>query len=709
MPPTTNQPGRQFHIPEMSEMPEMKEAPDETTGKYRFIDLFAGIGGFRFGFEPKGGECVWSCEIDRFSRRTYVHNHDEQEENIFPDVRDATPSDVPDHDILIAGFACFGKETQVLTERGYISIPDVNIGDRVLTHKGRWMPVTAVMSRENADLRRIKAQGVPGIITTNEHPFYTRKQGQKWNNDKRSYDIILGDPEWTNAEVVNKKFYVSQVIPEVSQNEFSHEFWWIVGRYLADGYRGQRHHTSSGNLIPKDQGRVVISCDRKETQEIEERIQALGYHSTTSHAQSADNHIITNQKLYQFLEPFGQYSYGKRLPRVALELEPDKAKSLLEGYMSGDGSKPSEQYGMLWETGSVSKALALGIALLAQRAYGVVATVIEYQPRSKTHVIEGRTVNQRKRWKVTIPKRNRSGIIEDQYAWKLVRSSNPTGEQGQVWNISVDQDESYVADGAIVHNCQPFSKAGVSKNQSLNRPHGFADETRGTLFFQIVRLLATHRPAAFLLENVPHLLNHDKGRTFATVEYLLTKELGYQISHRVIDARPYVPQRRRRIFISGHQQKDRPGLDQLELPPEEAGPVLGQILHPGDGSEEPEAPYTSGPQAEPGRQYTLGEKTWLTLQRHRSRHTKSGNGFGYSLADLTEPSRTLTARYGKDGQEILIPQEGQNPRRLTPRECSRLMGMPNLVIPVSDIQAYRQLGNSVVPPLVEALAENLMA
>ena len=90
------------------------------------------------------------------------------------------------------------------------------------------------------------------------------------------------------------------------------------------------------------------------------------------------------------------------------------------------------------------------------------------------------------------------------------------------------------------------------------------------------------------------------------------------------------------------------------------------------------------------------------------RHTENGNGFGYSLADLSEPSRTLTARYGKDGQEILIPQEGQNPRRLTPRECSRLMGMPNLIIPVSDIQAYRQLGNSVVPPLVEALAENLM-
>ena len=258
-------------------------------------------------------------------------------------------------------------------------------------------------------------------------------------------------------------------------------------------------------------------------------------------------------------------------------------------------------------------------------------------------------------------------------------------------------------------SCQPFSKAGVSKNNSLDRPHGFADQARGTLFFEIIRLLATHRPYAFLLENVPHLVNHDQGRTFATVEYMLREELGYHISHRVINARPWVPQHRRRIFIAGHQQPDQPRLQDLELPPEHQGPVLSEILHPQDGSEAPEPPYTHGQMAYTDQKYTLGPGTWRTLQDHRAKHRSAGNGFGYTIAELDQPARTLTARYGKDGQEILIRQKGKNPRRLTPRECSRLMGMGNLVIPVSDSQIYRQLGNSVVPPLVEAIAQHIMA
>ena len=252
--------------------------------------------------------------------------------------------------------------------------------------------------------------------------------------------------------------------------------------------------------------------------------------------------------------------------------------------------------------------------------------------------------------------------------------------------------------------CQPFSLAGVSKNNALKRAHGFNDQDRGTMFFQILRLLSTHRPAAFLLENVPNLLRHDEGRTFATVQSLLEDELGYHISHRVIDARPYVPQKRRRLFIAGHLMPGRPTMQHMELPPTDCGPVLAEILHPEDGSEPPEDPYTRSDGSVHER-YTLGEGTWNALIRHREKHRNSGHGFGYTIADPTQPTRTLTARYGKDGQEILIDQpHNVRPRRLTPRECSRLMGMPQLNIPVSDTQAYRQLGNSVVPRLVEDIA-----
>ena len=256
--------------------------------------------------------------------------------------------------------------------------------------------------------------------------------------------------------------------------------------------------------------------------------------------------------------------------------------------------------------------------------------------------------------------------------------------------------------------CQPFSKSGISKLNSLGKPHGFRDRTRGTLFFEICRILATHRPPAFLLENVPNLVNHDGGQTFRAVYDILEGELGYHVTHRVLDARPYVPQHRRRIFIAGHQEPDRPGLHNLELPPPESGPMLANILHPQDGSEPPEYPFTEGLMAQVGPNYTLGNGTWETLLRHRAKHQNAGNGFGYTLADPQAATRTLTARYHKDGQEILIPQPGSNPRRLTPRECARLMGMPELRIPVSDTRAYRQLGNSVVPPLVEQIAAHLM-
>ena len=689
-------------------------------GRYRFLDVFAGIGGFRFGFEPNRGECVWSCEIDPYARRTYCANHDQLEEDIFPDVRLAGPADVPDHEVLIAGFACFARNTMVLTDHGYMPIQDLTPGNMVLTHLGRWKPVTDVTQRENIPTREIKAQGVPGIITTGEHPFYTipLHTGQ---SKKTGTTRTLGKPGWTKAENLKRGARIAQVLPPTQPDGFTQEFWWMVGRYLADGFTNRRHHsgpacsslgrTGSGAPVPSEQGRVVITCARHETQELAQRIQAAGYHATLAHQRTADNHIISSKHLHQWIRQFGQYAHGKRIPRIALELEQPKAQAILEGYLSGDGYSGTTRNARNAShriVGSTSKALALGVALLAQRAYGMVATVQRYQPRDETCVLEGRTVNQRPRWTVQIPEVNRSGIVQDEYGWKYVRTNKPTGHSETVWNISVADDESYMADGAIVHNCQPFSKSGVSKLNALGRPHGFRDQTRGTLFFEICRILATHRPPAFLLENVPNLVNHDGGQTFRAVYDILEGELGYHVSHRVLDARPYVPQHRRRIFIAGHQEHGRPGLDDLELPDPQSGPMLADILHKQDGSEDAEPPFTHGLMAVVDPRYTLGDGTWETLVRHRAKHQNAGNGFGYTLADPQAATRTLTARYHKDGQEILIPQPGSNPRRLTPRECARLMGMPELRIPVSDTRAYRQLGNSVVPPLVEQMAAHLM-
>ena len=242
--------------------------------------------------------------------------------------------------------------------------------------------------------------------------------------------------------------------------------------------------------------------------------------------------------------------------------------------------------------------------------------------------------------------------------------------------------------------CQPFSIAGVSKKNSLGRATGFEDKTQGTLFFDVCRILKAKRPKAFMLENVKNLCSHDKGRTFQIIQESL-QELNYEVFFQVIDGKGYVPQHRERIVIVGFD-KERYGKNvafSFDLHPLEKQPVVRDILEKGVSEK-----------------YTLSDKLWVYLQNYAAKHREAGNGFGYGIAPLDGVTRTISARYYKDGSEILIEQIGKNPRRLTPRECARLQGFPDsFKIPVSDTQAYRQFGNSVVVPLMTDVAKLIVA
>jgi len=255
--------------------------------------------------------------------------------------------------------------------------------------------------------------------------------------------------------------------------------------------------------------------------------------------------------------------------------------------------------------------------------------------------------------------------------------------------------------------CQPFSIAGVSKKNSLGRAHGFACETQGTLFFDVARIIEEKKPKAFLLENVKNLVSHDKGNTFKVIMKTLQEEMGYTVKAKVIDARHFVPQHRERIFIVGFREDTGFSFDDLALPSE--GPRMSAILHPESGDEAPEAPFTEGPKAKVTEKYTLTPNLWTYLQNYAAKHKAAGNGFGFGLVDKDSVARTLSARYYKDGSEVLVSRgKGKNPRRLTPRECARLMGYPEgWKIPVSDTQAYKQFGNSVVVPVITALAAHM--
>lgn len=238
--------------------------------------------------------------------------------------------------------------------------------------------------------------------------------------------------------------------------------------------------------------------------------------------------------------------------------------------------------------------------------------------------------------------------------------------------------------------CQPFSIAGVSKKNSLGRATGFEDKTQGTLFFDVCRILKAKRPKAFMLENVKNLCSHDRGRTFKVILESL-EELDYEVFYKICDGQSFVPQHRERILIVGfdRQRFGKSITFDFDISPVEPKPVMNDIL-----------------ENDVDARYTLSDKLWQYLQGYAKKHKAAGNGFGYGIAPRNGISRTLSARYYKDGSEILIEQPGHNPRRLTPRECARLQGFPDAFkIPVSDTQAYKQFGNSVVVPLISAVAK----
>ncbi|WP_083194308.1 DNA (cytosine-5-)-methyltransferase [Leisingera sp. JC1] len=285
----------------------------------------------------------------------------------------------------------------------------------------------------------------------------------------------------------------------------------------------------------------------------------------------------------------------------------------------------------------------------------------------------------------------------DRFARQTYAANYPDGEEHEF----AEDVRPYAKDPARVpeHDvllagfpCQPFSIAGVSKKNSLGKPHGFLCDTQGTLFYDLANIIKHHRPSVFLLENVKNLERHDGGKTFATIMHVLKEELGYEVHTRVISSDPWVPQKRERIFIVGFREKSEFNFKDLSVPTENL-PVLGDILE------------KSVPE-----KYTLSEKLWGYLKGYKEKHQSAGNGFGYSLFGPEDVTRTLSARYYKDGSEILVNQPGDRPRRLTPRECARLMGFDtpkgsSFEIPVSDTQAYRQFGNAVVVPVVRAVAQ----
>ena len=513
--------------------------------RVKFIDWFAGIGGFRRGMELAGHECVGFCEFDKFATASYISMHlltDAQRKKLdeLPqkkrqkeilkdeyrngewyanDVRRVCADDIPKADCWCFGFPCFAKGTYILTEKGYIPIEDVSVGDKVLTHKGRWRKVTATMHRDGARLWDVNGFGILPTRTTAEHPYYVTKPDQPM--------------EFKKVEQLDDSWYSTMVLPDAESDGYSKEMWWIIGRYLADGWRVERKDRPSG-------GRIVFAISDDKRAEFEQRLREAKLHGTYTKERTCGKYHVCNNQLYEYLEKFGKYAHGKRVPREALCLPREKAKYFFDGYMSGDGRSDRE------EATSTSAALVLGMCIIAQRL-GKSVPAVYCTRRDEKCVIQGRECRQRDTYTFRISSKSVKGHYRARYVCRELYQPTESDDFGTVYNISVEEDNSYVANGAIVHNCQDISVAGKQLGFQGNR---------SSLFFRVMYLIGQlkeeDKPAYLFIENVKNLLSVNVGWDFARL-LIEMEQGGYDAEWQVLNSKDFgVPQNRERCFIIGH-------------------------------------------------------------------------------------------------------------------------------------------------------------
>ena len=511
----------------------------------KFIDFFAGIGGFRRGMELAGHECVGFCEFDKFATASYTSMHlitDDQRDflNKIPlkqrqkeilkeeykngewyanDIRRVYAEDIPKADCWCFGFPCFVQGTYILTEKGYIPIEDVCVGDKVLTHKGRWKKVTSTMQRDNARIWDVDGFGILPTRTTAEHPYYVTKP-----------DAPM---EFRKIEQLDGTWYSTMVLPDEEPNEYSKEMWWIIGRYLADGWRVRRKDRSNG-------GRIVFAVNNEKRREFERRLQEAGLHGTYTKERTCGKYHVCNNKLYEYLGKFGEYAHGKRIPRESLCLSREKAEYFYNGYMSGDGRKDRE------EATSTSAALILGMCIIAQRL-GKPVPAVYHTGRSEKCIIQGRECRQRDTYTFRISNKSVKGHYRGRYVCRKLYQPTKSTDFETVYNISVEEDESYIANGAIVHNCQDISVSGKQLGFQGNR---------SSLFFRVMHLIGQleeeNKPAFLFIENVKNLLSVNGGWDFARL-LIEMEQNGYDAEWQVLNSKYFgVPQNRERVFIIGH-------------------------------------------------------------------------------------------------------------------------------------------------------------
>ena len=558
------------------------------------IDNFAGGGGTSTGLEQAFGRPV-DIAINHDPEALAMHaiNHPHTQ-HLCESVWNVDPIEVTKNQpvgLVWLSPDCFPAGTLVMTDKGYRAIESIRVGDQVLTHKLRWRAVTECSSTVRP-LIEIRGHGHPGLRVSPEHPFYTREQFRAWNNNRRSYDYALKAPEWTPASAVQRGLYwgspctfPESVAPDVAGRgiNMSNELLWLAGRYVGDGW----------TRLTDTRAELVITCGNHEVDRLRvllNRWPRAGGRAIANELEWHERHTSTayqfstdHRGLVEWLRGhFGHRAEAKGIPAWALGLPAAARESILEGYLSADGHK----FDSFVEAHTVSKSLAFGLKALAS-SLGKTVTVY---CRPNSSVIQGRKVNARDlfkvRWRHAVHAEHVQTYVEGGIEWCPVREQSAACGSAEVFNIGVEEDESYVVEGVLVHNCKHFSKAKGGTPVAKN--------IRGLAWIGL-RWVARTKPRVMILENVeefqtwgPLLVDADgntrpdparKGKTFESFVRQLRAH-GYEVQWRVLRACDNgAPTSRKRLFLVAR----RDGIpitwpDQTHGSPTHAGVLAGQLL-----------------------------------------------------------------------------------------------------------------------------------
>ena len=584
----------------------------------RVFEAFAGYGSQHMAFERIKQQIpgfdfkvVGISEIDKYALQAYEAAHGDCPN--YGDISKIDWSEVPDFDFFTYSSPCFVSGTLVLTDKGYKKIEEISSEDSVLTHTNHFRKVVAPMANSFVgNLYRINAMAFDTLVCTPEHPFYVRKRYKKWDNPNRRWQRLFEKPSWVAARDLTKDHYLGVAInqnesyPEwngVEDNRWGHHrnvntlskkfrwlaFWYIMGRYVGDGWKKT---SNSGNGI-------IICCGGRNEEELVKALEGCGFNYSKIEERRVRKYLICSNELYAFVDRYGYYAHGKRIDAETMNLPRPLLGWFLQGYFDADGSIVGDCY----KATSVSKELIYGIGQCVAKVYQVPYRIYHTARKSKT-AIEGREVNQRDSYQIVFKKKRGAqdkSFYEGGCIWFPIKSKITEYAECPVFNMEVEEDNSYTANGGIVHNCQDFSNAG------LQRGGEEGSGTRSSLLWECRRAIEEKRPKYLLLENVKALVSKKFAPTFlAWVQTL--ESLGYTSYYKVLNATEFgVPQNRERIFCLSIHGEHKPFKFADPIP---LDTKLKDVLEP-----------------EVNDKYVLSDKSIEGFLKHNENHEEKGTGF----------------------------------------------------------------------------------